>query len=378
MLLENNSVFSLPNRKIKPKKLTDLCQIDNSGTSSVAAAFVDLCLSAQRIDFKSVNRVLNLYFKWMKPHPLFENNHGFLTKDLNGPINRLKFFLDQLGGPHLIDSFSLFLRHLALERSKSDPVAYQAVFMKTLKKQAVSEQKTKIWSDAALMGALAYVLSLSVEVLIVDADAEIPLIQKYAKNKDNHQKILIQLKDGQYRPFLINDRLFSKETHLDEELFISLKKKQVESLEASMDLSEYKTSIIKDNIKMAAVFDRQKKTIQQLLAHNTLDLNDLINIYIEGSKFEDFFVNRCKYIGIEPGSRVFFESILKIAFNEGSNYSRDQLQSMFSEKQNFSDQLIFAIAQDVSMGHLPEDVCEMYLERSKQPIENIQFFRPGA
>lgn len=312
------------------------------GFRSVAAGFIDNCLSHQHMDADLLHNILTAHFKYFP-------THGVKSGKLQEQIQRL---IAEVPLSELLKSLAYTLRQIAVDELCQNPALYRGAFVGNTDEGTSLEMMRKAftWIDESAIAALANALKMPIDVKFMNRTDDIPRTLSFEYNQRAiNPKVVIQLQGKHYIPQVRHKDYFTGvKAGLSSEL------KPVVDLNVQRDpsLTEILAKIEIDDKRTLATFENEKSRLMFMVYKarpaERLTKDDLIAIYVKGlARKSDYLEGR---VSTKHGSEAFFAAIT--AAQTGKKV--DTLPPEDYEGQ-FINELVHAIARARSINQMSEE-----------------------
>jgi hypothetical protein len=244
--------------------------------------------------------VAQWFSRLWQPHLQCFPQHRLNLPGLVTPIETLQALVRHVPMSELLPALAHTLRQLSVSEMCRHPAWYRGAFVHPSNKISPKEMRkpTTHLDESGLM-ALAKVLRVSIEILVVEGLKTLPLRRHYHHGEPAHPILVIQLQNDDYQPRVYHRGFFSS---------ISLSSlSPAVAHEPDDALPEIAAEIDASVRQFIDVFE---DTYDHLLAGvmaRECSRDDLLRMYIKEMAAHDG--TSCRMAGVEHGSQVLFEAL---------------------------------------------------------------------
>lgn len=337
---------------IKTRTVVNVGGNGDCGFRAVAAGFIDNFLMHSHFSVELLSKVLYPHFVYYPQHR--PQMTGLMTVN-----DFMKGMLANVSMPELIQTMAFTLRQLAVDEMSAHPANYPGAFVQNNEKTSPEfMRKSVTWIDESSIAALAYALSMPIEVRVVERGKELPLpplnYPSNVKLSAINPKIVIELESAHYRPRLLDASPFKSDIYGTFPEIKPIINDQV----ADTDLSQILVIIAAQEKRVITEFEALRDNLNCLVSDGTLTKNNLIDIYIKGMVTSDYLQGRVRHVDEELGNPYFSNAL-------SNARSVDQVvhSPLRTHDEEICVELVRAIARAISIGHMNADDVYAQIDR---------------
>ena len=322
-------------------KFMDVGGNGDCGFRSVAAGLIDNFLTHPRKrNSELLSKLVSNYYHYFPQYR--RNMPGLVT-----PADRMEQLINRMPMAELIQTMAYTLRQMTVTELCANPERYRGAFVDQNENTSPEEmRKPGTWIDESSIAALASVLSISIEVQVVDRLKTIPLRMNY--NETGLKDVLpvvMKLEGNHYVPKITAIERFQTNGVAS----VRTVTPAVKVIENDPIMPEILAKITAEDERLVKSFEDRYHQLNVMVEAQELNLDKLLSIYVKGMNSSDYLSGRVACVTAEHGHQAFFDAIHRA--ERGLPADNGAIKS---HENAIVDELIHAIARAISIGQMSE------------------------